>query len=191
MPEHTITDTYRHALAEFEATLGELTEPVWELAPPCTEWTVRDLVGHVLGGVQFLHSVIGNGQPPDERFAHEPPGPLCGADPLATWVAARTAAETDLAEAELDREHAGFGGLALREFLRIHTLDVTTHLWDLRTAAGLDRALPGDLLEATAAWVAENAEQVATGGLFAAALTPPEGADAQTRLLAQLGRRAW
>lgn len=52
-----------------------------------------------------------------------------------------------------------------------------------------DETLPADLCEAALAYVEPLTPALAGTGLFAPAIEPPAGADAQTRLLSATGRR--
>ncbi|WP_211303329.1 maleylpyruvate isomerase N-terminal domain-containing protein, partial [Streptomyces milbemycinicus] len=52
----------RHALrvvnAQFAEILSKAKEEDWELPTPCTEWSIRDLVGHVIGGHVMATSLL-------------------------------------------------------------------------------------------------------------------------------------
>jgi uncharacterized protein (TIGR03086 family) len=45
----TTIDRYRGIAEGFGARLDGVHEDQWSLPTPCTEWTVRELVGHVVG----------------------------------------------------------------------------------------------------------------------------------------------
>ena len=69
-------------------------------------------------------------------------------------------------------------------------IDVLIHGWDLAKATGQDTTLPGDLVQACIEVVTPQEELLAGSGAFGTDVQAPSGADAQTQLLAMLGRRA-
>ena len=68
-------------------------------------------------------------------------------------------------------------------------IDVLVHGWDLAKGTGQDTTLDPDLAAACWAVVEPQAELLRGSGAFNTDVAAPEGADAQTRLLAALGRR--
>ncbi|MDP8978310.1 MAG: hypothetical protein M3N17_07005 [Actinomycetota bacterium] len=75
-------------------------------------------------------------------------------------------------------------GQAVDRFLNF---DLVIHRWHLARAAGLnDRIAPHDVER-----LHDTADALRESGACGPALEPPAGADAQTRLLAFLGRKAW
>ena len=69
-------------------------------------------------------------------------------------------------------------------------LDVLIHGWDLAKATGQDTTLPADLVEACFEVVEPQRELLAASGMFGSDVEVPGGADRQTQLLAELGRKA-
>lgn len=63
------------------------------------------------------------------------------------------------------------------------------HTWDLSRGIGADDRLPDGLVEFALKEVMPYADGLAASGLFAAPLDVPAGANAQTRLLALVGRK--
>ena len=43
-----VSDRYSRVADAFEARLRAVPADQWDAATPCSEWTVRDLVGHVV-----------------------------------------------------------------------------------------------------------------------------------------------
>ncbi len=68
--------------------------------------------------------------------------------------------------------------------------DHLIHAWDLARAIGADERLDPELVDACAAWFAPVEEAYRGAGAIAGRPPVPDGADAQTRLLAMFGRRA-
>ncbi|MBV9283761.1 MAG: TIGR03086 family protein, partial [Acidimicrobiia bacterium] len=62
--------------------------------------------------------------------------------------------------------------------------------WDLAKATGQDTTLPADLVEACFEVVEPQKELLSASGMFGSEVKVADGADHQTRLLAELGRKA-
>lgn len=169
----------------FAEVVGAVPPDRWEAPSPCEGWTARDVVGHVVDAHAMFLRMVGRELGTVPEVAADPAGAFAGAQA----VIARDLADPARATEEAD---GAFGRMrwcdAVDTFL---CFDLAIHRWDLARAAGLDERLPDDDVR----WVWERAEQfgddIRREGVCGPALTPPEGADAQTRLLAHLGRRAW
>ena len=69
-------------------------------------------------------------------------------------------------------------------------LDVLIHGWDIARSTGQDTSLLPDLVDACWEMLEPQLEQLQASGAFGTAIPVGDDADAQTRLLAVLGRRA-
>ncbi|WP_020498423.1 TIGR03086 family metal-binding protein [Sciscionella marina] len=191
--ESPILGQYLNSIEYFGRILRKIPGDAWENATPCTEWTVRDIVGHTIWGAHRLLGFIGVEPAPDPRFSPkgEPAGRLAGEDPIASWQGVHEQCRAALEPVMLTTavEHPAVATVG--SFIRLLITDITAHSWDIGRAIKTDVRFPEGLLRASEDWARKNTATLAGSGFFAAALTPPKGADAQTRLLAQLGRRAW
>jgi uncharacterized protein (TIGR03086 family) len=148
---------------------------------PCAEWTVRDLLDHMIGVVAGLGAAA----------AGKPPRPfVLAADPAAQFEAAAAAAmeawrAPGVLEAIVD---AGPGPMQGHVLAGINLLDTATHTWDLATATGQPAALPDEV--ATAALEASRAtiSPEIRPGRFGPEVAAPAGAAATDALVAFLGR---
>jgi uncharacterized protein (TIGR03086 family) len=68
-------------------------------------------------------------------------------------------------------------------------IDVLIHGWDLATATGQDAQLEAGLIEACRQVAEPQIEVLRASGAFGQGIPAPQVSGAQTRLLAQLGRR--
>jgi uncharacterized protein (TIGR03083 family) len=50
----TVMKSYLRAQDEFDAILAAVSPQAWDRPSACTEWTVRDVVGHVIWGQDQL-----------------------------------------------------------------------------------------------------------------------------------------
>jgi uncharacterized protein (TIGR03086 family) len=148
---------------------------------PCAEWTVRDLLDHMIGVVAGLGSAA----------AGKPPSPfVLAADPASQFQDAAAAAleawrAPGVLEAIVD---GGPGPMPGHVLAGINLLDTATHTWDLATATGQPAALPDDV--ATAALEASRtivSPEIRTGR-FGPELPASDGATPTEALVAFLGR---
>ncbi|HEX2577282.1 MAG TPA: TIGR03086 family metal-binding protein [Aquihabitans sp.] len=189
MTDETMADRYRRRAAAFTETVAAVPDDRWSAPSPCPEWDARAVVDHVIGAQGTFAQLVGR------ELA---PGPAVADDPLGAWVAARDQTQAALDDPELATvEFDGFAGRSTFEAAadRFLSLDLIVHRWDLARATGVDDRIPDDDVEALDAAMRQMDEQMAEAmrspGAFGPALDPPPDADAQTRVLAFAGRRAW
>jgi uncharacterized protein (TIGR03086 family) len=155
----------------------------WTSASPCEGWTALDVVRHVVTTeADFLR----------QRDLLVPE--IDAADPVAAWPGVRDAIAAVLADDALaGRVFDGyFGPTTIGETLeRFYVADLLVHRWDLAMAVGsADHAvLDDDERDFLAAAVGTYPPEVMRmPGIFGPEVSPPEGADPTTRLMAYLGR---
>ncbi|MDP9336403.1 MAG: TIGR03086 family metal-binding protein [Actinomycetota bacterium] len=132
-----LVEHHRLACDGFSRVAHALPPETWSAPTPCTEWTARDVVEHVIGFHEFLLL-----RPLGAR-AHRPRD-----DPAARWDATSVALFTALAaDGVLDRstELPGGGESTPRAMIGALTTDVLVHTWDLARAARVPAALDEDL----------------------------------------------
>ena len=117
----TLDETFRHTQAVIE---GVRVEQYGDKTP-CTEWTVHDLLEHMIGVVAGLGAAAAGeprppfllGDDPSNQFA------LAAASTMAAWRRPGV----------LDRViDAGPGPMPGRALASINLLDTATHSWDLQ-----------------------------------------------------------
>ena len=156
----------------------------WEQATPCTAFTVRQLIEHVIDVQRMGPRLLG------ARGAIDTP---LGSDLVSVWERVRAAALTSYeAEGALARSvETPLGQMSAEQFLAGAAIgDALIHTWDLARAIGAEETLP----EAACALQLQGLKALPEDflrqpGLFAAAIAPPAGADAQTQLLCYTGRQ--
>jgi uncharacterized protein (TIGR03086 family) len=178
------------AAEEFGTRVHAVTPDAWDRPTPASEWTVRDIVNHLVGEHLWAPELLGGARVSDvgDRFD----GDVLGDDPRSAWhEAAAGAKEAAASPGVLDGTvHVSYGDVPAARYLTEMTLDAAVHAWDLARAIGGDERLEPELVELALAMVEPNLELLAASGLFGAPLEVPAGAGPQTRLLALLGRRA-
>ncbi|MEV7726117.1 TIGR03086 family metal-binding protein [Streptomyces sp. NPDC087917] len=189
MPE-TLLQQHAAALRLFGERVRAVGEAQWDAPTPCAEWTVRDLVNHVTGEQRWIPPLLTEGRTVAD-IGDELSGDLLGADPVAAWDrAAASAVAAFGAPDALERTVAlSYGPTRGSAYCSEMTADCVVHAWDLARAVGADERLPDGLVEFAIKEVMPYADGLAATGLFAQPLDIPPGANAQTRLLALVGRR--
>ncbi|MET9849795.1 TIGR03086 family metal-binding protein [Streptomyces ossamyceticus] len=182
----------RHAEAQdlFGDRVHAVRDDQWGAATPCAEWTVRDLVNHLVSEQLWVPLLVRD-RCMIEEVGDTFDGDLLGPDPAASWdTAARSAREAFTAPGALERTvHLSYGDTPATAYCAQMIADLVVHTWDLSRAIGGDERLPEELVTFTTQEIAPYAGDLEKSGLFAAPVEPPAGADAQAALLCLLGRR--
>jgi len=179
-----ISERYRRNADAFLTKVDAVGEEEWSSPTPCEEWTVRDLVGHVVSTSGMFFGFIGE---------DAPPGPSVEDDPAAAVRAATGAVHAALEDPDrAGRSYDGMFGTTTFEASvdRFLSADLVVHGWDLARATGQDDGMD----EAEVAVIREAMSGFDTNamrgpGAFGPEVDVPDDASEQDRLLAFLGRR--
>lgn len=177
------------AIDTIRALAANVSGDQWDAQSPCTEWTARGVVNHVVGGSSMLTALF-EGKTWEEASGGSQSIPE-GGDPLAALDAAGGGAKEAVAKPGAMEQEVAFarGPMPGAGFATMMFTDILIHAWDLAKATGQDANLPADLVEASYAIVLPRKGQMPAPA-FAAEVDVPEDADTQTKLLAMLGRDA-
>lgn len=180
---------YQRALDQLEKLFATVTPDQFELSTPCTEYDLRALLGHVVGGIHRIAYVGEGGHAMDVAA-------LVGevADDAWPAVLGRARARVTAAwqdDATLDRlVSVPWGEVPGRFALGGYVMEATTHAWDIAQVVAPGAALDEELAHG-AMTVAENALPADRRGAdvpFGPVRPAPADADIYTRLAAWLGR---
>ena len=173
----SLDETFQHA----HRVIGGVGAEQYGDKTPCEEWTVRDLLEHMIGVVAGLGAAAAGSAPERFELASDPAGQFdqAAASALAAWRMPGV----------LDRVvDGGAGPMPGRVLAGINLLDTATHTWDLATATGQRSALPDDVaraaLEASLATITPEIRP----GRFGPEIAVPADATPTDRLVAFLGR---
>ena len=159
-----------------------------DIQTPCTEWKVRDLLNHVIGGGHMFATGLRG-----EKFEGGGPTDLVGDDHRAAFRSAINEFSAALADTnDLDQPVAlPFGTLPAVAALQLAAGDLLVHSWDLAQATGQPFDPPTEFVEASYGFfrVAVN-DDLRAAGLFGPPYEVDSDAAALTKLLAHSGRRA-
>jgi uncharacterized protein (TIGR03086 family) len=179
-----ISDRYARIADGVGSRVEGIGEHAWGLSTPCTEWTVRELVGHVVA--VHRHVVAG-------LDASAPPAPAPDPDLTTAWIAATASvlAVLDDPERAATPVTGRFAPMPLEQVIgRLLCIDTLVHTWDLARATRQDERL--DPVAVTIAFdgIRPADDAIRGAGGFGPKIEPSQGATEQTRFLCFLGRGA-
>jgi uncharacterized protein (TIGR03086 family) len=161
----------------------------WDAPTPCTDWTVRALIGHVLDGAHQVQAMTGGQDPVPPIQQPLELARLAGPDPAA--AAHRAVADLQVALDGLPADtllHTRAGELPLQQVLGMALIEPVGHGWDLATATGQQATFDADAVTALLAGVQQLGGQLAATGMYRPATIVDEQDPPLERLMAALGR---
>jgi uncharacterized protein (TIGR03086 family) len=177
-----VSDRYNTVADGFAERLEGMTESSWAAPTPCTQWTARDLVVHVVRTQRQVRSSLGDVESEE-------------VDPDGDLVAEFRSARTSVTDALRDPDKASqtisgmFGEQPFESLVgRLLCADTLVHTWDLARATGQDEQLDPAAVAAAGAFLEPIDDAIRRPGGFAAKITPPAGADEQKAFLNFCGR---
>lgn len=190
-----VLSLYHAALREFGARVHAITDDQWGAATPDTDWTVADLVGHVIEehrwAAPLLHGQdLESAEKVVEGSRSLPVDGGVGANLAQEWdEAAIASADAFTAPGALDREVSlSRGPTPASRYAQEMIFDLVVHAWDLGQAICYDEPLPEDVVSALYAEVAKMGDMSASG-LFKPPVAVPDDAPTIDKLVAATGRR--
>jgi uncharacterized protein (TIGR03086 family) len=180
-----IADRYRKVAGRFTRTAAAVPPTAWENLSPCEGWTARDVVRHL---VEWFPPFLRDG-----AGIELPSGPSADVDPLGAWQALDGGVQAVLDDPATEGRafsHPVAGEHALGDAIAMFFLgDVLVHTWDLARATGLDETLDPDEVATMLAGAEPFDEVLRSSGQYGPRVAVPADADAQTKLIAVMGRQ--
>jgi uncharacterized protein (TIGR03086 family) len=179
---------HEQALNATATVVDGVAERQLDLPTPCDGWSVRELLNHIVAG-NFWAAELAAGKTIAE-VGDRLDGDTLGDDPQAAYRAsAEVAAAAFNAPGAMEAPCAvSYGPVPGEVYCGHRILDVAIHGWDLAKATGQDTTLDPALVDAITAIIAPQIDLLEGSGMFGTTVGVGADADAQTRLLAQLGR---
>lgn len=178
----TNSELYRTA----NARLTEVVESVedWTASSPCTGWTVRDVLDHLIDTERDFLSQheLDAGRRPDTAQ-----------DPAGGWQMHSSRVQAILDNPELaETSFDGFFGPTTvgATLARFYGFDLVVHRWDIARGAGVDTQFTDSELDLIEKSLEGFGEHLYMEGICRPALSAPDDASRETRLLARMGRDA-
>jgi uncharacterized protein (TIGR03086 family) len=189
-PSIDIITAHDRALAKTGRVVAGIGAQPLDIPSRCTDWSVRDLLNHVVAGNLWVPELVGGKT--IAEVGDRLDGDQLGSDPVAAYNKSASAASAAFAApGGLDAPCAvSYGPVPGREYASHRFLDVLVHGWDLAVATGQDTTLDPELVAFCWAIAEPEAAMITGSGMFGTRISVPDDADAQTRLLGLLGRQA-
>ncbi len=157
---------------------------------PCSEWTVRDLVVHLILGKHLFADALVPDAPPTvahtAKYLENPDADLPAAFDIAGQLLLQAFSTPDAMSRMIT---VPFGTIPGAVALHLRIVEMLVHGWDLAAATGTRVEFPNDLAEQEIAFSAQNLSRVPPGRRrFADPQSAADDAPAIDRLAALLGR---
>ena len=168
--------------------MGDLIDRIaadqWTAPTPCTEWSVRDVINHLVG-MNLVFVALFEESPMPVRAADR-----LGADPAGAYHQSAAALQSAVASAgALERSQTTLVGVATGvERLQWRIVDLLAHGWDLVQATGVVAEPPDDLVEQALTFARAQLPSQPRAGRFADPQPTRDSAPAIDRLAAFTGR---
>ena len=174
----------RRAFAAVGALISDIGQDMCGSPTPCSEWSVRDVVEHLVA-MNLVFTALLEGGPTPERGTDR-----LGDNPAGAYQAsAATLVKAFGWPGVMERSFPGVLGTATgAERLQIRLYDLLAHGWDLAQATGNAADLPVDLAPAALAFVHDQLSTQPRTGRFAEPQPVSDTAPAIDKLAAVLGR---
>jgi uncharacterized protein (TIGR03086 family) len=184
-----LIDAYESAFKEWDRLVHEVGEQQWDEPTPCTDWSVRDLVNHLVSEHLWAPHLLNGETAADvgDRFD----GDVLGDAPVAAWEEAGSESRSAFHRkgALSGRVHVTGGRIPATDYAWQMTSDLAVHGWDLAQGIGVRSRMPDELADAVYAQIAPEAESWQEAGIFDPPVPVAEDVVPQDRLVALLGRR--
>jgi uncharacterized protein (TIGR03086 family) len=184
-----LLEAHGSALAGIDRLVGQIGAKDWGAPTPCTEWTVHDLLNHLVAEQLWVPELLAGATTADVGDRYD--GDVLGGDPVGRWrVAAGAAREALLRPGVLDQEvHLSRGLTPAAEYSWELTLDLAVHGWDLAQGIGAVSPVDPQLAETLLAIFDDQVQQWRNWGTFGTPVTVGPDADPSAKLVALLGRQ--
>ncbi len=180
---------FRQAQEEFTKRVTRVSTDQWAAPTPDDEWTVTDLVSHIVDEHLWMPPLIAGHELAEAEKIVEATRRSSSAQPAEAWEAAALGSRSAVAEpGAIDRQvQLSRGPTPVPDYLNEMIFDLTVHSWDLGTAIGMRDPLPAELVQ-QALGMMEAFGDMSGSGMFKPPVPVPDDAPAEARLVALTGR---
>ncbi|MDA0768653.1 MAG: TIGR03086 family metal-binding protein [Chloroflexi bacterium] len=175
-------ELYQAAAETTRGIIASIRPDQMSASTPCSEWNVGALVEHLVGGAAFFGASLAG---------EEPQPPSGGGSPADSYdtLTKKVISEAGNPGAMEKKYNTPFGEMAGGEFMFGAFMDTFVHGWDLAKATGQDTSLNGDFAGMIYQGMAPMMDGMRQGGAFGAAVSVPDSASIQDKMLGMLGRK--
>ncbi|MBV6509360.1 MAG: hypothetical protein JJLCMIEE_02429 [Acidimicrobiales bacterium] len=183
-----LAEAHSDALGETRRRVAAVTSDQLELSTPCEDWSVRELLNHIVAG-NLWAAELAAGKAIDE-VGDRLDGDVLDDDLLSAYEqSAKLASDVFAEPGAMEAMCAvSYGPVPGSVYCGHRVLDVVIHGWDLATATGQDDVIPAALVQVCQEILEPQLEALQASGAFGEEVEVGSDADPQARLLALLGR---
>ncbi|KAA9147865.1 TIGR03086 family protein [Amycolatopsis acidicola] len=183
-----LLDAHAEGLREFDEAVHRIRPGQWDAPTPCADWTVRDLLNHLVSEQLWVPHLLGGQTLAEVGDRYD--GDVLGQDPVAEWESSSKAARAAWTEpGATEREvELSFGRSPATEYGWQMTLDFAVHAWDLSTALGAGQPITEEIAAELLRVFRPQIERWQGIGIFAPPVPVPAGSPATVELIALTGR---
>ena len=184
-----LPEVHARSLDHTRRLVAGVADDQWAQQSDCDDWTVRELVNHVVTG-NYWAAELGAGLTIEE-VGDRLDGDVLGADPLRVYDdSSIVAAAVFRAPGAMEKPCAvSYGPVPGSVYCGHRFLDVLVHGWDVATSTGQDTTLDPELVDACLSVLEPQLDQLAASGMFGDRIDVPESEGHQAQLLGLLGRQ--
>ncbi|GAA1430482.1 TIGR03086 family metal-binding protein [Microlunatus lacustris] len=174
---------YEAALRPLSAVVQAVPADAWGRPSPCTDWTAREVVAHIIDTQRDLLTGHGHDLGPAPDLSDTAVALRHHAEQVLTLVSRQDV---------VDVTYDGFFGPTTvgATLVQFYVWDMLVHRWDVARATGGDEVFTADELDRIEAGVDSFGDALHMDGICGPAVPTPPGADRQVQLLSRLGRDA-
>jgi uncharacterized protein (TIGR03086 family) len=184
-----LPEVHARALESTRRYVAGVGDDQWAKESDCEDWTVRELVNHIVTG-NYWAAELAAGLSIDD-VGDRLDGDVLGTDPLRAYDdSSIVAAAVFRAPGAMEKPCAvSYGPVPGEVYCGHRFLDVLVHGWDVATSTGQDTTLDDELVQACLEVIEPQIDMLTASGAFGTRLDVADDAGHQTQLLALLGRR--
>ena len=186
-----LPEVHARALDHARRAMAGVGADQWDLVSDCEDWTVRELVNHVVTG-NYWAAELGSGLT-IEAVGDRLDGDVLGTDPVRAYdYSSLVAAAVFRAPGAMDKPCAvSYGPVPGSVYAGHRLIDVLVHGWDLAAATGQSTDLDPQLVAACWDVARPQLALLQGSGAFGNDFVPVESIDEETQasLLAAFGRK--
>ncbi|WP_034267990.1 TIGR03086 family metal-binding protein [Haloechinothrix halophila] len=186
-----LLDAHGYSMDRFDRLVRRIGDR-WDAPTPCTEWSVRDLLNHLVSEQLWAPWLLDGATLDDvgDRFD----GNVLGIDPVTAWADSSAAARAAFRKpGALDGDvYVSVGMIDAVEYGWQMTTDLAVHGWDLAMAIGEPQPITDELANELIARFEPYVDALQGHGIFEPPVRVGDDAAPADRLVALLGRDpAW
>jgi uncharacterized protein (TIGR03086 family) len=180
---------FRRAQLAFGDRVLAVQDDQWAAPTPCDEWTVTDLVAHLVDEQLWVPPLLGGHELAEATKIVESTRRTTDGSPKDAWQeAARASLHAVMEPGAIDRSvELSRGSTPASEYINEMVFDLTVHAWDLGVAIGSGDPLPDDVVRYALDGV-KSMGDLSGSGLFRPPVSVPDDASELDRLVGITGR---